>query len=357
MVGDSYNLDANGNYRYAESDGAIGDQDKKGKQPPPKKRKQVAKTVVTPPTSGQDQQNQLPPPPQYGQFHPQPERRFMPINPNFYIWAWKTAAPSNPWFVPTAVKNSTRQWLANADVPFVSNYYDGPKTLERMKNAWANSKWGEFNSANRRNGSLAENLVNWDNEADVLRKMKENAVNAKVTFDVPPENAPPFQGSYSNRKGISLQPSNDWYFGDIGSQGSYVLSDVLGHERSHQAQGHGAFYDSPPAFQTVPDWQLERLEQFRQPDTADKDTTDRNQIRADLMGIRTIAYQLGIHNAGREDFTEANLQQLINTGRKNRLDFFSLRRLLKAFGKDGLIWAMNNIAKNDEKSTIPDNYA
>jgi len=66
---------------------------------------------------------------------------------------------------------------------------------------------------------------------------------------------------------------------------------------------------------------------------------------ADQKALQYEAAKLGIYNPGYEEFTQEHLNQLKNTGRKNRA--------LENYSDEDLIWLMNNIAQNNDQSEMP----
>ena len=72
---------------------------------------------------------------------------------------------------------------------------------------------------------------------------------------------------------------------------------------------------------------------------------DAMETVADLASYRYMAKQLGIYDAGKEDFTQEHMEAI------NKLlkGTFVNDRLMRLYNNKNLIWLMNNVAQNEDK--------
>lgn len=426
-VGDSYNLDANGNYRYPKSRLTIGDQDQKGKQPPPPPPPPVLPSRVpfleklgipsAPPLDGghlapaldigtfgpvqslpaEPESNIKPkaeppsplpwwvpanrilepgspeaerperyilrnPPPMYEHPDIASQRPAGNLNPDFYLWAREAA----DGYLETTPEQrlAIQNWLSNQNKEFLTDYWGSPKAKQRIENAWRGADFGELGGSNFSPLLREFGFLNTQGGTDaILEGLRDRAAGTQVFVankDNPNTRNLELQlfkrgsmGSVTNSGGVLLFPDTDILWG-------HHYGDVDTHERTHNAQGimnmGGQFYNP------VPKHQWEALARYRNPKLKPNSDSDSYawepvEIYADLMAIRNLAFQLGIHDARTQDFDEDLLSAMQEKLKASNTSSAQLNRLLRYFGKNGVVWAMNNLAQNNQKSTIPDNYA
>jgi hypothetical protein len=297
-VGDSYKLDVNGNYRYAESDDAIGNQDSKAKQPPPAKRKPVAKRTNTTPQPTPDPTTYL-------------ERGALVRDPKVFA------------STPTSVL--ARYGIAQDARSYNKAYYNSPMFKERYK-----TSWGE---------PVKPELVN-----DINRRLDT----ASVRFATNPNDK---RDSYwSSQTGVFLNPKAD--LAHARAEGQNYADNMLAPTAAHEFRHEGDLYNKMPSTLTKT---IASMQSGKNLNAHDKDV---KETAADIQAMRYTLNRLGIYDAGTQVFNADHLKRYEQELKRRGMNDYYLTRLRRIYGTDAkVIWLMNKIAKNEEGSTIPDNYA
>ena len=125
------------------------------------------------------------------------------------------------------------------------------------------------------------------------------------------------------------------------------VGGVTAHELGHTA---GSAFAVPPK-------QAETIRNMQRPGAGGNYVQQPEEARGDVYGIRYLANKLGVYNANTENFTAGHLTALQNALKQRGMQDTQLTRMLDTYGPDGLVRLMNMIAKNNQNTDMPNNYA
>lgn len=213
---------------------------------------------------------------------------------------------------------------------WVEQYLQSPKFKERLSNTIRNEGMDPRNAANY--GHLMRKQVK-DGTIEYVDGFLDNTERI-------------LRGEPSITRSHYNSGTNSAYVYGPEAAGADV-GGIAAHELGHTA---GSAFAVPPK-------QAELIHSLQLPGTNRSHVGKAEEARADVYGIRYLANQLGVYDANTEDFTAAHLTALQNALKQRGIQEHHLTRMLETYGADGLIRLMNIIAKNNQNTEMPDNYA